>query len=186
MVGRHPKYTGMTLIEVLVTMVILALFLTMGVPGYIRATREREVERTALQIKDAINEARQLAMAPINDTGSEVQYYCFNVLASGRWYVNEFTTAPGTVDPSVIACGNYTGSNIDRSGQVPNNIVLQTGNPSWSAFLTHRFTNAIGGGIGEMYTNPANSELAIKVVRTGLTDYSKTVTVNSEGVVNVQ
>jgi len=183
---------GMTLIEVLVTMTILVLFLAVGFPGYQRATQEREVQRVALQIKDAINDARQLAMAPINSTGNPVQYYCFNIQArqGGGWFVNEYSTLPSLTDPTSIACPSSTSSNISKSGQAPANITINvSGVPAWKAFLTHRYPNGItgdasGGGIGEM---SSSTPMMITVTRTlfGGNRIQSLVTVNAEGVVDV-
>ena len=171
------KFKGMTLAEVLVTMMVLALLLAVGFPGYMRATRERQVESVALQIKNAIDETRQYSMAPINSTNI-VQYYCFQISSASRtWTISEYRSE----NEPVISNG-CSGTNIS-TGTIPSNMNITLNGDNWRTFLTHRYENNVGGGIGEMYPR---TPISITVARTGLNGFSKTVRVNTEGVVNVE
>jgi prepilin-type N-terminal cleavage/methylation domain-containing protein len=79
------KKNGYTLVELIVTMSIVAVFTAVVLPGFGRQRPEQALEQTALAVRSTILQARSLAMAPqTQHAGKGINCYSAKVGTDGK------------------------------------------------------------------------------------------------------
>lgn len=83
MMNRHAKTSGVTLIELMIAITVLALLLTLGVPGYTQWIHNTQIRTAAEAAVNGIQTARAEAIR--RNANVEV---LFNALPGSSWQVN--------------------------------------------------------------------------------------------------
>lgn len=90
--------SGMSLIELLVTMAIIMLLLVVGVPGYRNYSYSNDLDQAAQDVKNAILETKNMALAPAADKLSTTSVW--ECLSWGGGWFSHFCVAYGDVSHS--------------------------------------------------------------------------------------
>jgi len=167
---HRNKKRGTTLIEVLMTLVIVSFLFIVTWTAYNKSSRTQELSVAALQAEDVINQARQMAYAP-NATGNKtIQGYCFQFDRgiAARWTVGEMESATS-------ASGDCAGAKVVSAGNLPsysNLVCTQCG-------ATFAVGNTTTKGMPQI-----SSDHKFSVIHTK-TQKNKSVLLNKSGIVDV-
>lgn len=72
---------GFTLVEILVTVAIAAIFLSTSLPVFSRYKQTNNLDRSAEMVQSGVYEARNLAMAPLQSKKNNTSYYGLQFLS---------------------------------------------------------------------------------------------------------
>ncbi|QSA96724.1 GspH/FimT family pseudopilin [Methylococcus sp. EFPC2] len=153
--NKHPAYSGFTLIELMVTLAVAAIILSLGVPGFQEVIRNNRLTTRANDVVTALNLARseaikrgvQVTVCKSNTTASSPVCATSGSWAQG-WLVfvdqNKPSGTNGTLDagdeilrifPPLSGATMTAGSHVD----------------DWIAYLPNGFAQGSGGVVNDTF-----------------------------------
>lgn len=112
------KKHGVTLIELIVTIAIIAVLVITALPAYNSSRRSQELNVAALSVVDVVEKTRQYSIAPRSDAPRDVAGYCYKFTEgeSPTWVIGELYDLGSSIE-----CGS---ANVIENGDVANYIWL--------------------------------------------------------------
>lgn len=163
------KKKGFTLVELIVTITIIALLFLTAIPVYNKARRSQELNVASSLVADVMEKTRQYAINPRRDAAESVSGYCFQFFPgqAAKWQIAEL---------SVLSSGE---SSFCSSGQVVEKGVM----PS-SIIITCDNCEAGFSSVGSRIGMPEISNpIQVKLQREKI-DTVQSVELNQNGIVN--
>lgn len=160
---------GFTLVELIVTITIIAVLFLTALPTYNKARRLQELNSAVTLLVDVMEKTRQYSINPRNDTKESIGGYCFQIFPGqgAKWQVAELS-AVSAKEKSFCSSGQ-----VIEKGILPSSVIVSCDKCEVSF-------SSVGNKIGI----PEISKPVIVKVQGEKINVIQSVKLNQNGVVN--